>query len=45
MDLHPYDIEHHDTTRHDMNHACRPIMGLPIMPLGFMYAFRVNVCS
>jgi hypothetical protein len=22
MDLHPYDIERHDTTRHDSCHAC-----------------------
>jgi hypothetical protein len=26
-------------------HTWRPITGMPIMPLGLMYALRVNVCS
>jgi hypothetical protein len=51
MDLHPYDTEHHETTCHDNCHARMhdlihddQLRTCPIMPLGLMYALKINVC-
>jgi len=52
MDLHPYDTERHNITRHDSCHAHMHglihdgrLRACQSCLLGLMYVFRVNVCS